>query len=485
MTAQNTDADAVLASLADQQSSADANRNGAGAVHSPAPKPLTDFGNAERLVAAHGTEIRYVMGIGWLTWGGRRWAPDRTGELQRLAKHTARAIYHEAAACEDDDERKRILAWARASESEARLRAMVNLAATEQEVIATADQIDANPWLLTVLNGTIDLRTGQLRAHNRDDLITKLAPVAYDLDASSPIWDEFIRTTTKNDDKLAKFLQRVTGYTLTGDTSEEVMLFAHGPTASGKSTFLESVKSTIGDYAMTADFETFLRRRGDAGIRNDIARLAGARMVISIEVDDGKALAEGLLKQLTGGDTVTARFLYGEAFEFQPRFKLWLAANHRPRVRADDEAMWRRIIQIPFTNTVPEDDRDPTLKHKFKTDPGIRSAILAWAVHGCLDWQQTGLAIPELVRDYTKQYRAENDPLAEWITDECQLGTEHWTAAKHLRGAYEQWCEDAGTKPIDAARPWGNALTTRGCTRQKRHGGHGWQGIKVIAERDP
>ncbi|MDQ6607749.1 MAG: phage/plasmid primase, P4 family [Actinomycetota bacterium] len=440
---------------------------------------LADAGNAERLVARHGQDLRYVPGLGWLIWDKRRWSRDRTGALQRLAKLTAQAIYNDAANCGDDDERKRILAWAHKSLMEPRLRAMVSLATTERPVVALPEQLDADPWQFTVLNGTIQLKTGELRAHDPADLITKLAPVTFRPGARSSAWEEFIDTTTGGDAQLSAFLQSVVGYTLTGDTREEVLLFAHGPAATGKSTFLESVKSMLGDCACTADFETFLRRRGDAGVRNDIARLAGARMVVSIEVDDGKQLAEGLIKALTGGDTVAARYLYSEAFEFTPRFKLWLAANHRPRVRADDEAMWRRIIQIPFTNAVPEGKRDPTLKARFKTDPEIKSAILAWAVQGCLDWQRNGLAIPESVRAYTAEYRTENDALAEWIADECQLGAQHWTATPELRAAYEHWCEDAGSKPLDAGRAWGNALKAHGCERAKRHVGHGWKGITL------
>lgn len=463
---------------------ASASANGSGPGR---PFHLTDSGNAERLVAMHGQDVRYVPALGWHTWDGKRWLADRTAELLRRAKQTARAVYHDAADCEDDEERKRIAGWARVSESEPRRRAMVSLAATETPVIALAEQLDANPWLLCAENGTVDLRAGKLRAHRPADLATKLARAAYQPNASSSDWQQFIDTTTGGDHELAAFLQRVVGYTLTGDTREEALFFAHGPAATGKSTFLEAIKATLGDYATTADFDTFLRRRGDAGVRNDIARLAGARMVVSIEVDDGKALAEGLIKALTGGDTVTARYLYAEAFEFAPQFKLWLAANHRPRVHADDEAMWRRIVQIPFSNTIPAADRDPTLKQRFKTDADIRAAILAWAVQGCLEWQQRGLDIPARVRDYTAEYRAENDPLAEWIADDCQLGAEHWAPAADLRTAYEHWCEQAGSKPLDAGRPWGNALKAHGCTRSRRHtGGHGWQGIAPsTVTRDP
>jgi len=202
-------------------------------------------------------------------------------------------------------------------------------------------------------------------------------------------------------------------------------------------------------------------------------------MVVSVEVDDGARLAEGLIKTITGGDSVTARFLYNESFEFCPSFTLWLVANTRPRVRADDDALWRRILQIPFTVVIPPAERDPELKRALRSDPDEQSAILTWLVQGCLAWQERGLDVPDRVRDYTEQYRAENDPLAEWISDDCNLGPEHWTSANVLRGAYERWCETVGAKPINGDRSWGNALKTHGCERQKRSRGHGWRGISL------
>jgi putative DNA primase/helicase len=428
----------------------------------------------------HGPDVRYAPGVGWLAWDGRRWRADDTGELLRRAKQTARAIYHDAANCEDDDERKRILSWARASESEPRLRAMVSLAASERPVVVLGDQLDADPWLLTVQNGTINLRTGKLQPHDREDLITKLAPVRYDADARSERWEGFLDRTTGGDAELRSFLQRIAGYTIAGVTDEEILAFPHGPGATGKTTAVEAIRSAIGEYGCTADFETFLARRGDAGIRNDVARLAGARMVVSVEVEDGKRLAEGLIKQLTGGDKIAARFLHREFFEFTPRFTLWLVANARPRAHSDDDALWRRILQIPFTVVIPPEERDPELKRALRTDPAEQTAILAWLVQGCLQWQKRGLDVPERVTRYTAEYRQENDPLAEWITDECLLGEEHWTPAPALRAAYERWCEGAGIEPINASRAWGKALKARDCNREKRHVGHGWHGIALM-----
>lgn len=459
-----------------QRASEHTNTNGS---HAPHTFPLTDLGNAERLVAMHGADIRYVHGMGWLAWDGRRWRTDRTGELLRRAKLTARALYHDAGNCEDDDERRRILGWARNSESAARLHAAVSLAESEKPVVALPDQLDADPWALNVLNGTINLRTGDLTPHQPDDLITKLAPVAFHADARSDRWESFLARVTDGDDALASFLQRIAGYTIAGVTDEEILAFPHGPGATGKSTAVEAIKSVLGDYGCTADFETFLARRGDAGVRNDIARLAGARMVISVEVDDGKRLAEGLIKALTGGDTVTARYLYAEAFEFTPRFTLWLVANARPRVNAQDDALWRRILQIPFTVVIPPDERDPELKRALRTEPGEQTAILAWLVQGCLDWQRRGLDVPDRVRDYTDEYRAENDPLAEWIADDCQLDPNAWTPAKDLRTAYEHWCEESSTNPLDAGPRWHTALKAHGLKPKRTAKIRGWQGITL------
>ena len=337
---------------------------------------------------------------------------------------------------------------------------MIGLAESEEPVVVALSAVDAHPLLLNVENGTIDLTTGELREHRRGDLLTKLAPVDYEPGARDAAWDHFLERTACGDRELVGFLRRAAGYTLTGDTGEEVLFFAHGREATGKSTFLEALKATLGDYVKTADFETFVARRGESGPRADVARLMGARMVASLEVDEGKRLAEGLVKQLTGGDTVAARFLYRESFEFRPAFKLWLAANARPRVRAEDGAIWRRIIQLPFVEQVPEHERDPELKRHLTTDSRARSAILAWAVQGCLEWQRHGLGVPQRVRDYTAEYRAENDPVVEWLDACCRLEAEAITPAGDLRASYEHWAERNGEKAV-STRSWRRPASAR------------------------
>jgi putative DNA primase/helicase len=395
-------------------------------------------------------------------------------------KQTVRSMYAAASHLDDEDQRKRLADWARKSEAATRLRGAVALAQTERELVLLPEQLDGDPWLLNVANGTLDLRTGALHEHRRDDLLTKITRVAYYAEASDPAWIAFLHRIAGGDRDLIEFLQRAIGYSLTGDTSEEVLFFPHGPGATGKSTFMEAVRAVLGEYAAIADFDTFLKRRGDPGVRNDIARLAGARLVVSVEVDQGKQLAEGLIKTLTGGDTVAARHLYRDFFEFRPALKLWLVANYRPRVNANDAAAWRRIVQMPFIEVIPEHERDPALKQLFKTNARAREAILAWAVKGCLMWQQDGLAVPARVRAYTDDYRAENDPLRHWIEDRAALEPDAWTSTTELRDSYEGWAQTSGEVPVAASsRAWRDSLAARGCTPAKSGGSRGWHGISL------
>jgi putative DNA primase/helicase len=303
------------------------------------PNPVdTDLGNAAHLAERHKRDLRFVPAWGtWLVWDGKRWARDTAGRVVEYAKGTIRALRYEVETLPDQGARNALYQHAKRSEAAPRIRAMVELARTDPVFAAEASTLNSDPWSLNVVNGTIDLKTGQLRRHRPDDLITKLAPVCYDREARSPLWETFLERVVP-DPEVRGFLQHAVGYSLTGSTAEEVVFFLVGGTASGKSTLIEAVRSALGDYATAAEFETFLRQSQPRGPRNDVARLAGARFVTAVEVPPGRQFDEGALKQLTGGDTVTARFLHHEFFEFVPQFKIWLAANHRPSVRDDDPA---------------------------------------------------------------------------------------------------------------------------------------------------
>jgi putative DNA primase/helicase len=439
---------------------------------------LSDYGNAERLVVRHGADLRFCHQLKkWLVWSGDRWREDATAEVTRRAKETVRAMYGEAAGIPDPKERESFVKFVLRSEAEARIAAMIALAESERGIPVMQEELDADPFLFNCANGTLDLHTGRLREHRREDLITKLSPVIFDMQARSDMWELFLRDATGGDAELEKFLQRAAGYSLTGDTREEVLFFIHGPQAAGKSTFMETIKAALGDYARTSDFEAFLSRRDVGSPRNDIARLVGARFVASIEVDEGKKLAEGLVKVLTGGDTVAVRFLHKEFFEFRPAFKLWLAANHAPRVRDDDEAMWRRILRVPFVHTIPKAQRDPKIKAQLRDAATAGSAVLAWMLRGCLDWQRDGLRVPQAVEEATQEYRESQDPLKDFIAECCVLMPGAWTPTADLRAEYERWTKERGERhPLV-----GNAFTARlkahGCAPKVRSNVRGWLGV--------
>lgn len=445
---------------------------------------LSDLGNAERLVLRYGKQLRYVGAWRqWLVWDGRRWARDTTGEVVRFAKATVRGLYEEAAHEDDGKQRAEIVKHALRSQSERAIRAMIELAKSEPAIPVDPQDLDADLWALNTLSGTVDLRTAECRPHRREDLVTKLAPVAYDPGATSELWESFLGRVLP-DAELWSFFQRAVGYSLVGEPCEEVLFFAYGPTAAGKSTALESLGATLGDYASKCDFEHFLARRDVGAPRPEIARLAGARFVSSVEVDEGKRLAEGLVKSLTGGDTVTARRLYQEEFEFRPQFTLWLAANHRPRVRDDDGAFWRRILQVPFDVSIPEGERDPTLKVRLRDPATCGAAILAWALEGCLSWQREGLRVPEHVRAATADYRAEMDPLADFLEERCAFGATLRSSAADLWRSYVDWCGRMKVRPINRRR-WAESLRERGLEQARSHGGERcWVGVGITTDRE-
>jgi putative DNA primase/helicase len=425
----------------------------------------TDLCNAERLVAQHGDDLRYVPGIGWHAWDGCRWRRDEDGEPMRRAKASARLIPREAEGVQDKAEHAQLLRWAITSETEPRLRAAVSLAQSEKAIIAHASQLDRDPVLLNVENGTIDLRTGELRDHNRLELITQQVGVSFEPDAECPRWDRFLAELFVGDVELIAFMQRLIGYCLTGDTREEVLAVFHGSGCNGKSTLLAILKRLLGEYARTAAFDTFMRARGDRAPRNDLARLHRARLVTAAESGEGKRLDEATVKEITGGDTIAARFLYGEHFEFTPQFKLVLVTNHRPKVDGTDDAIWRRLRLIPFEVSF-EGREDRTLAATLEQElPGI----LNWAVQGCLDWQRNGLGAPKAVQEATSEYRQDEDHLGAFLDARCVLDGGLEIKPVELQRAYEGYCSEVGERPV-ARSSLGKLLKRRGISKHKRSG---------------
>ena len=434
---------------------------------------LSDLGNARRLVAAHGHELRHVVRTGtWFVWDGGRWRRDEKGQVIRLAKQLTDELLSQAARL-GGEAGSGLAKHALRSQSRNQLEAMVRLAGSEEAVALRAEELDADPWLLCCANGTLDLRSGELHQPDPDELLTLGTEIPFDPAATCPRW-RFLDEVFEGDPDTIGFLQRAVGYSLTGDTSEQVIFVACGGGSNGKSTLMQILGQLAGDHARTTPFSSFSSLKEDRSPRSDIARLHRARLVVAAESNRRRSLDLALLKMLTGGDRVAARFLYQDFFEFVPGFKIWILTNHKPRIDGDDTAAWRRIRLIPFTVSF-QGREDHQLAAKLHQElPGI----LAWAVRGCLDWQTNGLGESSTVLKATADYRSEEDTVGRFLEERCELGTMSKTETSRVREAYERFCAEEGETPLDA-RTLGRDLTRRGHPREKSGGLRVYRGIAL------
>ncbi|MCS6305995.1 MAG: hypothetical protein H8K07_20370 [Nitrospira sp.] len=441
----------------------------------------TDAGNAARFADQHRTRIRWCQTWKkWLVYDGKCWEVD-PGELaMRLAKHTARSILEEALAIEDEDRRRKLVWWAMRSESAGRLQAMLEMAKSEHGIPVEPCDLDQDPWLLNVANGEIDLRSGELLPHNPAHMITKHVPIKYDTHAKCPTWRAFLLQIMNSDEQLMDFLQRAVGYSLTGSVREQVLFLLHGDGANGKSTLMRILLALLGDYSLQTMSETLLMSSRTGGVRNDLARLAGARLVAALESDAGRKLAVGVIKQLTGGDVMVARFLFAEYFEIHPTWKIWFSTNHRPTVNDDGDALWRRLRLIPFAVRIPDDKQDKELLSKLMAElPGI----LAWAVQGCLAWQREGLGCPEVVRVATTEYRETENVFDDFLSECCVIGPEEEVLYATLRTAYMEWVEVRGDKPI-SGKSFATELQAHKFTPKKIRNARHYRGLRLRSMAD-
>lgn len=457
-------------------------------INSEAPPPLkrdehtlTDLGNARRLVDQHGENIRYDHSFGaWFTWDGRRFQQDTTGQIWQRAKATARSIYHEAAECLDDRGRSELAKHAKASEARGRLESMIVLAQTEAEVAVTAEVWDRNPWLLNCRNGTLDLKTGILLPHRREDCCTRLAPVDYDPAAECPLWQKSLARWQPQED-VRDFLQRAVGYSLTGETLEEVLFFTYGQGKNGKSKFTETLQALLSEYGVKAAAETFMLKKSDRGAATpELIALIGRRFVSVSEVEGGQSFSESLLKDMTGGDTMTARPLYRNEINFRPLFKLWFYGNVRPRIDGTDDGIWRRMMLIPFKVTIPKEEQDKHLLPKLLAElPGI----LNWALAGCRQWQAEGLNPPPSVLSATDEYRQDMDTIGAFLEEKCERAEKYTVRAAEIYEAYTEWSKAAGEKPV-TQNAFGHSLTQRGMERFRTGSGFKWRGMALRGPED-
>lgn len=454
----------------------------------------TDLGNAERFIAKYGDDVRFCPSIGWLVWDGQRWRPDELNSVVQLFKQMVRGMYKEALDIEDEATRAEAMKFIAGCESSTKINNALNLAKTERSIAVNVEAFDQDPLLLNCLNGTIELKTGKLREHRRSDLITKLAPVDYDASAQAPTWFKFLDEITRTDMPMIApdlegegfdvdwsfiyYKQMAYGYSLTGLTDEQCVFIQYGTGANGKSTELEVLRAIMGDYSRQAEFDTFVQKR-DSGVRNDIARLNGARFVTASEGEDGAALAESVIKRMTGGDMLTARFLNKEFFEFKPEFKVWLSTNHKPRVKGNDHGIWRRIKLLPYEVTIPKEKRDKQLVKKLLAElPGV----LAWAVVGAVSYLASR-ALPEVkaISAATTSYQDDMDTLGVFLDEYFQHGPafgDYSVTRKDLRFLYVHYCRENGEFTM-SQKALINELSKRGFPQTANQGIRGFKGLKV------
>lgn len=441
-----------------------------GQIISPAMAAETDYRdvtNAERFTKQYSNLLKYnYRQRKWFIYDDKRWALDDSGEANRIAMKAVQQFAHAAI---DNHNAKTVGKLLDAKSIDNMLRLAQSL------TILEPDSLDAEPMLLACNNTALNLETGESIAFEPTLKISKLGGANYIADAECPKWHEFLSQIMANNQNLIGFLKRAVGYSLTGRTDEQCLFMMVGTGANGKSTFMNTISKLLGDYARQTPIDTLMVQRAGAAT-NDLARLDKCRLVIASEGEQSQKLAEAKIKAITGGDTIAARFLHQEYFEFKPQFKLWIATNEKPTITGTDNGIWRRIYVIPFNVTIPENQRDGDLSNKLQSE---LSGILNWALQGCLEWQGGGLKPPNEVQAATNEYRTDMDAVAQFIDDCCELESEGETASAKLYTCYIAWCQANGEKQLKK-NAFGSQLKHKGLTSTKSGNTRLWRGISIF-----
>ncbi len=441
---------------------------------------LTDTDNATRLINRHENDLRYTHGQGYLVWADSCFAKDTEGHTSWLARQTIKSLYAELTSIEDLEVRKKRFAALVRCEAHNRIRGMLELAKCDPRIRVATEDLDRDPWLFNCLNGTLELRTGKLREHRRSDLITKLAPVQYDPKAKCKRWLKFLERIMERNTGLIEFLHRWCGHCLSGDITEQVIVILHGQGANGKNVFLDTIRGVMGDYASKASPDLLTIRRSEEH-PTEIAGLAGKRLVVASETEEGKRLRVEFVKQSTGDESLCGRFMRQDYFEFARTHKTMLATNAKPTIRDDSLAIWRRIKLVPFSVSIPEAEQDRQLTQTLRAEwPGI----LAWMVRGCLAWQSKGLPAVEEIRAATEEYRSEQDVLGPFIDECCTTGPECRASRKAIWSKYSTWAAvNGGKNPLTRLELY-ERLRRRGYSdgvwREANRTIRGFEGIGVL-----
>lgn len=445
-------------------------------IADPMPgEPWTQLGYANRLVKVFGDDLRYVRAWQqWLYWDGRRWARDATGHAQRRAKGIARLLTHVAAECPDAGQRKDLKAQARSGETNAFIGGMLTLAGTDEKIAARHNDLDADPYLLNVANGTLDLRTWTLRPHDPADNLTKVAGAAYDPQAPGSVFTGFLERV-QPDAAVRSFLARLLGHALEGAVSEHILPIFYGSGANGKSTLAGAVSAALGDYAAPADSGLLTAKSFDAH-PTSIADLCGLRLARLDEGDKGRHLGEGTVKRLTGGDELKARRMREDFWSFKPSHTFLLLTNWKPVITGTDEGIWRRICLVPWEVVIPAAERDLGFADRLMTELDY---ILAWLVAGHADWKAAGMREPSAVTDATSEYRGESDALGRFLGERCmRLGQ---IRSSEIFTAFQKWCAEEGEES-GSQKAFSAALESKGLDKHHANTGWFWKELSLYAE---
>ena len=443
---------------------------------------FTDIGNAERFVRDHSDSVRYCHPWKkWMIFDGKRWKKDESAKVEQLAKETLRKMQRDASNEDDLKHKEKLLKHAVRSESDKRIKALLNRAKSEAGIPILPSDFDKDPWLLNVFNGTIDLRTGKLLQHDRNNYITKLASISFDLNAKASRFtrfmeEVFIKESKQTDYDLINYIQRCLGYCLTGSVKEQCFFIFYGRGANGKGTLMNLMQHIMGDYAGEVRPEILMKHKRQASAPSeDEANLHGLRLAKASETDSGRAFSEALVKRITGGDRIKARRLHGHLFEFYPTHKLFLLTNHKPEIQGTDHAIWRRVHMIPFNATFTP-GADPLLEEDLQKEA---SGILNWLIDGCLKWQLQGLNSPEAVQKATNEYRISMDRLQRFLNERCDLFPNDNTGqikAEKLWNAYKLWCTQVG-EDAETQKRFGERMTEKGINKKRKNDGMYYLGI--------
>jgi putative DNA primase/helicase len=443
----------------------------------------TDVGNGELLASAAGETLRFVTSLGWHRYSAGRWVHDPKGERARQeAQKLARSLFHIAADLTEPEQRDRLIKHAKQTERSGGISNMLHEGSVRPQLyVGDVERLDALDDYLNLANGTLDLHTFELREHRPDDLLTRITKAKYDPAATCPFWEDTIAKAIPNKE-VRDWVQCAMGYSLLGSYSEWLFM-CYGTGSNGKSTILEGLRDVLGDYAAKASPELLgeKRERGP-GPEAALASTRGARLVTTIETEQGKRMAEVIMKELTGDHQITARFMKQNPFTFTNRAAIWMATNHKPELQGTDYAVWRRVRLIPFTEVFPEDSRmDP--KDVRACVHAERDGILNWLLNGLRGYRIAGTLdpAPAAVDEATKAYREEMDAVKQWLSDRCELVKDEnvRTGVGELYRSYKSWCDDNG-KGVKASPKLKTELEEQHGLRQIHSGGKFWIGVRTI-----